>query len=140
MSHRLQKGCRGDYAQRRRLHDFPAGKSLARNGYRTLRANPSRATESLDKKLLDVKACIEYLKSLPGVEHMVILGHSGGYECLASECIYEMPASEDKTLAFVEGASHMLFPAKECESFPGQFGDTVKTMADYTAAWLEAHF
>ena len=71
---------------------------------------------------------------------MLLIGLTGGYECLASECIYEMAASEDKTLAFVEGASHMLFPAKECESFPSQFGDTVKTMGDYAAAWLDTHF
>ena len=34
----------------------------------------------------------------------------------------------------------MLRPAKDCESYPGQFGDTVKTMGDYAAAWLDAHF
>lgn len=71
---------------------------------------------------------------------MLLIGLTGGYEFLASECIYEMAASEDKTLAFVEGASHMLWPAKDCENYPGQFGDTVKTMADYTTAWLDAHF
>lgn len=71
---------------------------------------------------------------------MLLIGLTGGYEFLASECIYEMAASKDKTLVFVEGASHMLWPAKECESYPGQFGDTVKTMADYTTAWLDAHF
>lgn len=58
--------------------NFPAGKALASHGYRTLQANVSRVTETLDKKLLDVKTCIEYLKGLPGVEKIVILGHSGG--------------------------------------------------------------
>lgn len=71
---------------------------------------------------------------------MLLIGLTGGYEFLASECIYEMAASEDKTLAFIEGASHMLRPAKDCESYPGQFGDTVKTMGDYAAAWLDTHF
>ena len=58
--------------------NFPAGKALASHGYRTLQANVSKVTDTLDKKLLDVKTCIEYLKGLPGVEKIVVLGHSGG--------------------------------------------------------------
>lgn len=71
---------------------------------------------------------------------LLLMGMTGGYECLAAEMIYELSASEDKTLAFVEGASHMLWPAKECEEFPGQFGDTVKLTFDYAADWLDKHF
>ena len=71
---------------------------------------------------------------------LLLMGMTGGYECLAAEMIYELAASEDKTLAFVEGASHMLWPAKECEEVPGQFGDTVKLTFDYAAAWLDKHF
>ena len=71
---------------------------------------------------------------------LLLMGMTGGYECLAAEMIYELAASEDKTLAFVEGASHMLWPAKECEQFPGQFGDTVKLTFDYAAKWLDKHF
>ena len=71
---------------------------------------------------------------------LLLMGMTGGYECLAAEMIYEMAASEDKTLAFLEGASHMLWPAKECEEVPGQFGDTVKLTFDYAAAWLDKHF
>ena len=71
---------------------------------------------------------------------LLLMGMTGGYECLAAEMIYELAASEDKTLAFVEGASHMLWPAKECESYPGQFGDTVKLTFDYAADWLNKHF
>ncbi len=70
---------------------------------------------------------------------MLILGMTGGYESMAAEMIYELAASPDKTMAFVEGASHMLWPAKECEEFPGQFGDTVKNTFDYAAQWLESH-
>ena len=71
---------------------------------------------------------------------LLLMGMTGGYECLAAEMIYKLAASEDKTLAFVEGASHMLWPAKECEEVPGQFGDTVKLTFDYAAAWLDKHF
>ena len=71
---------------------------------------------------------------------LLLMGMTGGYECLAAEMIYELAGSQDKTLAFVEGASHMLWPAKECEETPGQFGDTVKLTFDYAADWLEKHF
>lgn len=71
---------------------------------------------------------------------MLIMGLTGGYEFLAAECIYEMSASEDKTLAFIEGASHMVWPAKESEAYPGQFGDTVQTTFKYAAEWLSKHF
>ena len=71
---------------------------------------------------------------------LLLMGMTGGYECLAAEMIYELAASADKTLAFVEGASHMLWPAKECEEFPGQFGDTVKLTFDYAAQWLDKRF
>lgn len=71
---------------------------------------------------------------------MLIMGMTGGYEFLAAECIYENAAAEDKTLAFVEGASHMLTPAKDCEEFPGQFGDTVKNLFDYASDWLDKRY
>ena len=71
---------------------------------------------------------------------LLLMGMTGGYECLAAEMIHELAASGDKTLAFVEGASHMLWPARECEQFPGQFGDTVKLTFDYAADWLDQRF
>ena len=58
--------------------NFPAGKALASHGVTTLCANVSRPGETLDRKLLEVKACLEYLKAQPGVEKVIILGHSGG--------------------------------------------------------------
>ena len=71
---------------------------------------------------------------------MLIMGMTAGYEFLAAELIYHNAGSEDKTLAFVEGASHMLVPAKDCEEFPGQFGDTVKNLFDYASDWLNDKF
>ena len=68
----------------------------------------------------------------------LIMGMTGGYEYLAAETIYRFSPAKDKTIAFVEGASHMLRPARECEAFPGQFGDTVKNLADYIDRWISA--
>ena len=69
---------------------------------------------------------------------MLIMGMTAGYEFVAAELIYEKAAATDKTLAFVEGATHVFTPGTDCEAFPGQFGDTMKTLFDYVAAWLAA--
>ncbi len=70
----------------------------------------------------------------------LIMGMTGGYEFLASELLYEKSGSKDKSIAFIEGASHMLTTAKECERFPGEFKDTTVTLFNYVASWLEKHF
>jgi len=68
----------------------------------------------------------------------LFMGMTAGWEFLAAETLYEMSSSEDKTIAFVEGANHKFYPAHNCEQFPGQFGDTMETLHDYVARWLSA--
>jgi hypothetical protein len=67
---------------------------------------------------------------------MLTLGMTGHWEYLAAETIYEMSPSHDKSIAFIEGASHGIEPCKACESTPGEFGDTVKSTYDYVDKWL----
>lgn len=67
---------------------------------------------------------------------LLVMGMTAGWEYLASETIYDQAASTDKDIAFVEGATHKFHTAKHCEAFPGQFGDTMKLLHDYAAAWL----
>ena len=68
---------------------------------------------------------------------LLVMGMTGGYEFLAAEIIYEITKKiADKTIAFVEGATHNFDPARDCEAYPGQFGDTIKTMFDYVDKWL----
>ncbi len=67
---------------------------------------------------------------------MLIMGMTGGYECIASEMIYENAASADKTIAFVEGGTHMLGTAHDAEQYPGQFGDAPSALFDAMAQWL----
>lgn len=69
---------------------------------------------------------------------MLVMGMTAGWEFLASETIYDMAASEDKTIAFVEGATHKFTPAKHLEKYEGEFGDTMKTLHDYLDEWLSA--
>ena len=76
------------------------------------------------------------------VEHirvpLLLVGMTAGWEYLASETIFNHAASADKDIAFVEGANHKFYPAKHCEKYPGQFGDTMKVLHDYAAQWLIA--
>jgi hypothetical protein len=67
---------------------------------------------------------------------LLAMGMSAHWEFLAAEGIYENAASADKTIAFVEGATHGYTPCKACEKTPGQFGDTVKVTYDYVDGWL----
>ena len=71
---------------------------------------------------------------------LLVMGMTAGWEFLASEIIYEMAASENKHIAFVEGATHKFHTAKHCEAYPGQYGDTMKTLHDYVAQWLHSTF
>jgi hypothetical protein len=67
----------------------------------------------------------------------LLMGMTGGYEFLAAEIIHEnTPKIIDKTIAFVEGATHGFDTAKDCEAYPGQFGDTMKMLFDYVDKWL----
>jgi hypothetical protein len=68
---------------------------------------------------------------------LLVVGMTAGYEFLAAEIIYENAKKcTDKTIAFVEGATHNYDTAKDCEEYPGQFGDTVETLYDYVDKWL----
>jgi hypothetical protein len=67
---------------------------------------------------------------------LLTMGMTGHWEYLAAESIYEKAKSTDKSIAFVEGATHIFTPCAKCEKTPGQFGDTQKTMYDYVDTWL----
>lgn len=67
---------------------------------------------------------------------LLVAGMTAGWEYLASETLYDRAASADKDIVFIEGANHKFHPAANCEQFPGQFGDTMKLLHDYAAAWL----
>lgn len=67
---------------------------------------------------------------------LLVMGMTAHWEFLASETIYELARSRDKTIAFVEGATHLYETCHECERRPGEFGDTRKTTYDYIDGWL----
>jgi pimeloyl-ACP methyl ester carboxylesterase len=67
---------------------------------------------------------------------LLAMGMTGSWEFLAAELIHENARSTDKSIAFVEGATHGYATCTRCETTPGQFGDTRKTTYDYVDAWL----
>ena len=67
---------------------------------------------------------------------LLTLGMTGHWEYLAAEIIFENAKSADKSIAFVEGATHVFSTCAACEKTPGQFGDTLKTTYDYVDRWL----
>ncbi|GLK43884.1 MULTISPECIES: hypothetical protein [Novosphingobium] len=67
---------------------------------------------------------------------LLVMGMTGHWEYLASETIYELAKSRDKSIAFVEGATHLYDTCKACEHTPGQFGDTLTTTYDHIDGWL----
>lgn len=48
------------------------------------------------------------------------MGMTGHWEYLNTEKIYLNSGSKDRSIAFVEGASHTINVCTECESYPGQ--------------------
>lgn len=67
---------------------------------------------------------------------IMVIGMTGHWEGLAAETIYDHASSADKTIAFVEGATHFYTPCTDCEMPAAVFGDTVKTTYNYIDNWL----
>jgi pimeloyl-ACP methyl ester carboxylesterase len=67
---------------------------------------------------------------------LLTMGMTGHWEYLAAETIFDHARSADKTLVFVEGATHLYTTCTACEKYPGQFGNTQKTTYDYVDSWL----
>jgi hypothetical protein len=71
---------------------------------------------------------------------LLILSMTGHYWMVPAEIFFQHAASEDKQLAFVDGASHNLTPCGACEKYPAEYGDTVRTTFDYVSNWLHQRF
>ncbi|KAH6867604.1 hypothetical protein B0T10DRAFT_419578 [Thelonectria olida] len=67
---------------------------------------------------------------------LLTMGNTGHYEFINIEKTHLAAVSNDTDIAFVEGAAHTIDTCTECESYAGEFGDTVKTTFDYIDKWL----
>lgn len=70
---------------------------------------------------------------------LLAIGMTGSWEYLAAESIYRLSASNDKQIAFVEGAGHMLQADQQAEQYNNTtYGNTLKNCIDYADRWLSA--
>ncbi|KAJ5729360.1 uncharacterized protein N7483_003868 [Penicillium malachiteum] len=67
---------------------------------------------------------------------LLTMGMTGHYEYLNAEKLHLNAGSNDTSIAFVEGAEHTINTCTECESYPGEFGDTVITCFNYVENWM----
>ncbi len=70
---------------------------------------------------------------------LLALSMTGHYWLVTTEIAYNASPSADKTLSYIEGASHGLTTCKDCETTSGQFGDTLTTVMNYIGRWLNSH-
>jgi hypothetical protein len=61
---------------------------------------------------------------------------TGSFEMGSAETIHNHVKAADKTLMYIEGATHNYNTCTKCEKKPGQYGDTVKSVYDYADQWL----
>ncbi|KAF3763609.1 hypothetical protein M406DRAFT_64535 [Cryphonectria parasitica EP155] len=67
---------------------------------------------------------------------LLTMGNTGHWEYLNAEKEALAHGGNDTTTAFVEGASHLITPCTECETYPGEYNNTVKNAFDFQATWL----
>jgi len=58
--------------------DHSIGAGLAKRGYTVLCANTHDAEDSFASKIKDVDSAMRFVRALPGIKKVVIMGHSGG--------------------------------------------------------------
>ncbi|CAG8078412.1 unnamed protein product [Penicillium salamii] len=68
---------------------------------------------------------------------LLTMGNTGHWEYLNAEKLHLNAGSNDSSIAFVEGAQHTLETCTACESYPGQFGNTMDTAYNYMEQWLQ---
>jgi hypothetical protein len=136
------------YSVRRPENDTSATSSLERGALKTtvrkfLSTYAIRTTDEFaydEDSIRGVDWLSSYTTPVGNVQSVSVplltLGMTGHWEYLSSELIYEHAQSTDKSVAFIEGATHGFTPCTKCEKSPGEFGDTVKTTFDYIDAWL----
>ena len=87
---------------------------------------------------VDWESC--FTCTMGNVKHISVplltMGMTGGYEFMAAEYNYENAKSKDKTIFFVEGATHEFFTNHAAEQYPGQYGDTLESACNFVSSWL----
>lgn len=67
---------------------------------------------------------------------LLTMGMTGHYEYLNAENLHPQATSNDTSIVFVEDAQHTIITCTECESYPGEYGNTAETCFNYVGQWL----
>lgn len=67
---------------------------------------------------------------------LLTMGNTGHWEYLNAEKEALAHGGNDTTTAFVEGADHKIYPCAPCETYPGEYSNTIKNAFDFQATWL----
>ncbi|MCZ6491112.1 MAG: hypothetical protein O7A06_11350 [Acidobacteria bacterium] len=105
-----------------------------------LSANAIRATDSMD----GIDHCSSNNSTpcaLRNISVPVLFTAMGAHYFIRdNEIHYEVAASEDKDFVVIEGATHGIRPCTACETFPGQYSNTVRNFFDYVTMWINVRF
>lgn len=119
---------------------FPIGGELAKRGYRTLCGQVRESEETLEEKMLDIKHAVEFLKNYPGIEKVVLMGHSGGATLMSA---YQAAAEkgpeifqEDHMLVKC-GLKETLIPADGLMTLDSNWGNGSMTLFSIDPAIIE---
>lgn len=69
---------------------------------------------------------------------VLVLAMTGHYWIVSAELAFEHSVSRDKSIAFVDGATHGFMPVISAGATQDRYGDTMKTTFDYVGSWLSA--
>lgn len=119
---------------------FLPAPELASRGYHVLAAVVADDKESLDDKMLNVKAAVDYLRGYPGIEKVLLLGHSGGATLMSA---YQSAA--ENGVEFFQGPEKLmpcglyekLMPADGVIFLDSNFGNGAMTLFSLDPAIVE---
>ena len=125
--------------QARRNRTFGDGtKVLSIKSY--LSANAVRSTNSID----GIDHCSNNNSTICAMQYIkvpTLIAAMGAYHMLRDEeMMYDRSAASDKDYVVIEGAELNYTACKQCETTPGQYGNSLKNMFDYIAKWANARF
>jgi hypothetical protein len=67
---------------------------------------------------------------------LLVVSSGAHYFIPAGEKHYDAAKSQDKDFVVIEGAAHTGPPCTACESFPGQYANSLTNQMNYMRDWL----
>ncbi len=104
---------------------------MAKRGFTVFGSRVDNPGAPLDRKLLDVKKAVNFLKQVPGVDKIVLMGHSGGATLMSA---YQRAAEngisaiQGENLIYSATITEALIPADGCMFIDSNYGNGAMTL------------